>query len=244
MMESNPEIPLGGTFVCSRTTNAESRTDVRHMIPSLAASLADRSPKFGADLAAELKPYSGAVASKPVSDQIGPLLQRPLSALAREACPIVFGIDALDECSNEFEVAELLAAVARFTSKANVKFILTSRPETHILGSPMLDRCQNEFFQFHMIDTAEVTEDIRLYIANAFSKSPLGKPWYSDSDVTALATLSNGLFIFASTIASYILDTSSVHGRGTTRLSTALAAVYTVRANPLVAATNRYQSFV
>jgi len=224
MLEKDPDVLLGGAFFCSRTTNVEAQTDVRRILPTLSASLADRSPKFATDLAAELKPHAGAAANKPVSDQIGPLLQRPISALVAETRPIVFVIDALDECSNERELAELLAAIVKFKSSANVKFILTSRPETHILDTPIADCRQNEILQLHLIEAAEVTQDIRLYIEDAFSKKPLATPWYSDTDVTTLATLSNGLFIFVSTMIHYILDSKSVHNR-TTRLQTVLAAV-------------------
>jgi len=224
MLESDPDVLLGGTFFCSRTANVEGRTDVRRILPSLAVMLATQSPNFAVELAVELKPDSGAAAHKPASDQIGPLLQRPLSALTGDNRPIVFVIDALDECVNERELGELLAGIARFNCTANVKFILTSRPETYILGSPISDRVQNEILQLHMIDTVEVTEDIRLYIEDAFSRRPLATPWYSDTEVTTLASLSNGLFIFASTVVSYILNTNSVHSR-TTRLRTALAAV-------------------
>jgi len=224
MLERDPNVLLGGTFFCSRTANVEGRTDVRRILPSLAVMLAHQSPKFAIELAAELKPDSGAAAHKPASDQIGPLLQRPLSALSGDSRPIVFVIDALDECSNERELGELLVGIARFNSTANVKFILTSRPETHILGSPISDRSQNEILQLHMIDTPEVTEDIRLYIHDSFYKSPLVTPWYTDSNVISLAALSNGVFIFASTVVSYVLNAKSVRTR-TTRLQTALAAV-------------------
>ena len=67
---------------------------MRRIIPTLAALFADQSPKFAAELAAELKPSSGAAAHKPTSEQIGPLLQRPLAVLASETRPIVFVIDA------------------------------------------------------------------------------------------------------------------------------------------------------
>jgi len=224
MLERDSDVVLGGTFFCSRTANVKGRTDSRRILPSLAVMLANQSPKFAIELAAELKPDAGAAAHKPASDQIGPLLQRPLSALSGDNRPIVFVIDALDECVNERELGELLAGIARFNSAANVKFILTSRPETHILGSPISDRGQNEILQLHMIDTTEVTEDIRLYIQDSFYKSPLNAPWYSDPSVISLATLSNGLFIFASTVVSYVLNAKSVHTR-TTRLQTALAAV-------------------
>jgi len=224
MLDSDADVLLGGSFFCSRTANVEARTDVRRVIPTLAALLALRSPKFAIELAAELRPNSGVAGHQPVGDQIGPLLQRPLAALASEKRPIVFVIDALDECSNERELGELLTAIATLTCDANVKFILTSRPETHILGSTISDRAQNEILQLHTIETSEVTEDIRLYIDDAFAKKPLAKPWYTAAEVIRLATLADGLFIFASTMVSYVTDSQSVTSR-TVRLQTALAAV-------------------
>jgi len=223
-LEQDSDVLLGGTFFCSRTSGVVAQTDVRNILPTLAGLLADQSPKFATALSAELKPTSGAPVRKPASDQIGPLLQRPLTALTSESRPIVFVIDALDECSNERELAELLSAIVASKCAANVKFILTSRPETHILGSPIADRVHNDIIQLHNIETGEVTEDIRLYISNAFINSPLAKSWYSDADVATLATLSEGLFIFASTIIAYVLESQSVKRRAN-RLLTALSAV-------------------
>jgi len=224
MLDNDPSIVFGGGFFCSRTANVEGRTDVRRILPTLAVLLSRQSPKFAVALAAEIRPNSGVAGYEPVSDQIGRLLQRPLSALASETRPIVFVIDALDECTNERELAELLSAIAKFQCDANVKFILTSRPEIHILGGPISHRAQNGILQLHMIEVEEVTQDIRLYVDDAFSKKKLAKPWYSEADVTALATLSNGLFIFASTVVSYILVATSVSNR-TARLQKALTAV-------------------
>jgi len=228
MLQEDPDVLLAGTFFCSRTASNEAQSDPRRIIPTLAASLADQSPSFAAELAAELRPNAGAAAHKPTSEQMGPMLQRPLAALALETRPIVFVIDALDECSNEREMSTLLTAIATFTCPARVKFILTSRPETHILGSPISDRAQNEILQLHMIGQEEVTEDIRLYVERTFEQHPLADPdpevWYSHSDVRALASLSSGLFIFASTAITYILDTDTVEGRST-RLQTVLSTM-------------------
>lgn len=225
-LESDPEVILGGSFFCSRTENVEARTNVRRILPTLAVLLSRQSPKFAVELAAEIRPNSSVVGYEPVSDQIKRLLQRPLSALASETRRIVFVIDALDECAKERELDELLRAIATFQWAANVKFILTSRPETHILDTPISDRAQNEILQLHMMETAEVTKDIQLYIDDAFKKKALAsaKQWYTDADVTALAALSNGLFIFASTVITYVTEVKSVAGR-TTRLQKALAAV-------------------
>ena len=228
MLQEDPDVLLAGAFFCSRTANDEARSDTRRIIPTLAALLADQSPRFAAELAAELKPNSGAAAHKPTSEQVAPMLQRPLAALASETRPVVFVVDALDECSNEREMSALLTAIANFKCPARVKFILTSRPETHILGSSISDRAQNEILQLHMIGQEEVTEDIRLYIERTFEQHPLTGPdsetWYSYADVRALAGLSNGLFIFASTAVTYILDTDTVEDRSA-RLNTALSTM-------------------
>ena len=220
-------IVLGGSFFCSRSTSLVAQRDVRCIIPTLAQILARQSPEFSRALADELA-WDPDVVHMQVKTQAEQLLCKPLLALVDLSTPILFVIDALDECSDERELAELLAAIVQlngeFDLNVNVKFLLTSRPETHILGSPISDRCQNEILLLHMINTAEVNRDIALYVEDAFSRSPLAQPWYTTNDVATLAALSNGLFIFASTIIAYILDTKSVQGRKS-RLRTAMEAV-------------------
>jgi len=226
VLAGDPDVLVGGTFFCSRTANQEGRTDVRRILPTLAALLAEISPEFALELAAELKPNSGAAVHKPTSEQFGPLLQRPLEHLASESRPIVFVIDALDECSDERELSELLKAIAAFKCATKVKFILTSRPETHILGGPISNQTRNEIFHLHTIGPEDVNEDIHMYIGNMFAQHPLAgsEAWYSESDVRALALLANGLFIFASTVIAYVLDTAAIEHRRA-RLHTVLSAM-------------------
>jgi len=223
MLKEDRAILLGGTFFCSRTANIKERTEVRCIIPTLAVALAERSTTFAEALAAVLTSDSR-VALKPISTQIEVLLQLPLAALVPPPHSIVFVVDALDECIDEDEVKKLLQAISGLKSEATIKFILTSRPETHIGTSPIASLNHNSILRLHTINKEEVTEDIRLYISNVFARSPLTKPWYSEADVGTLATLSEGLFIFASTIVSYVLKVHSAKGRAT-RLQTALLAV-------------------
>ena len=226
ILENDPDVLLGGTFFCSRTTNQEARANVRRILPTLARMLANHSPKFASQLADELKQDSGTTAYKVPNEQIGPLLQRPLAALASETRPIVFIIDALDECTVERDLSDLLRAIADFRCTARVKFILTYRPETHIHSNPVSDRARNEVLQLHTIDPEEVTEDIRTYIDRTFSQHPLEESdtWYSDTDLSALAVLAAGLFIFASTAVKYILDTEALEDR-VARLRKTLSAM-------------------
>jgi len=219
MLQDEPGIMLGGSFFCSRTANISELTDVRCIIPTLAAFLAELSPVFAAALAAELTADPRATL-KPISNQIDALIQRPLASLASLSCPIVFLIDALDECSDENEVKKLLLAISTLVCDAKVKFIVTSRPETHINAKLTSASGHNTILRLHTIDKAEVTEDIQLYINHSFSEHPLEEPWYTASDVNLLARHADGLFIFASTVVSYVLDTECREDR-VNRLQTA-----------------------
>jgi len=223
MLQTDPGALLGGAFFCSRIANITDQMDARCIIPTLAVSLAEQWPDFATTLAQVLNTDSRA-ALKPIGLQIASLLQQPMTGINALYCPIVFVIDALDECSDENEVKKLLQAISTLGSTATVKFILTSRPETHINTSPISSSQCNSILRLHTIDMAEITEDIRLYIEDTFAKSSLVRPWYSEAQVQTLATLSGGLFIFASTIIAYILDVNSVKGRSS-RLQMALSAV-------------------
>ena len=223
MLQSEPNVLLAGTFFCSRTANIPELTDARCILPTLAAALAEQSAVFAEALAKELNADLSATL-KPASGQVAALIQQPLASLAAVDQPIVFVIDALDECSDENEVKLLLQAISSVSCDAKVKFILTSRPETHISTNPILSSGSNTIMRLHTIDTAEVTEDIRLYINDAFSRNRLARPWYSEAEIKTLAALANGLFIFASTIIVYVLKAQSVTGRES-RLRTALSAV-------------------
>jgi len=204
ILRNDPAILLGGGYFYSRSAGSIARTDVRRILPTLAAILASQSQEFAQALAAELEADRN-LGHKPVGDQIGPLLSRPLATLASSSRPVVLVIDALDECSNERELADLLRLLADFDWDVRVKFILTSRPELHIRGTPISNPDHNTILQLHTISTEEVMADIRLYISGTLRNATLNAAWYTDHDIELLVSLSGGLFIFASTVLKYVL---------------------------------------
>jgi len=205
MLRNDPAIFLGGGYFCSRSAGSIARTDVRRIIPTLAALLADQSHEFAEALAAELE-NDRRVGHKPVAEQIDVLLRKPLAALSYLTIPIIFIIDALDECSNELELAELPRLIADFECDTKVKFILTSRPELHIRGTPISNPNHNTILQLHTISLEEVASDIKLYINSTLIKTVAEVEWYTAYDIEFLVKLSGGLFIFASTVLKYFLD--------------------------------------
>jgi len=204
MLRADPTVYLGGGYFCSRSAGSIARTDVRRILPTLAVMLASQSPEFAESLAVELEKDDG-LGHKPVTEQIGPLLRTPLATLASSSRPVVFVIDALDECSSERELAELLRLLADFECDATVKFILTSRPELHIRGTPISNPNLNTVLHLHTISMEEVRSDIQLYIRRTLEDAAPEATWYTDQDIELLVRLSGGLFIFASTVLKYVL---------------------------------------
>ena len=201
---------------------------MRRILPTLATQLAHKTQPFAESLLEELEKDLN-LGHKPVADQIGPLLQRPLSTSTSPSRPIVFIIDALDECSNERELSQLLKLLADFKCETKVKFILTSRPELHIRDTPISNPIHNTILQLHTISAEEVTSDILLYIGTTLKEAAPGATWYADRDIGALTILCGGLFIFASTVLLYVLDPDNDEERQE-RLHRVTAAVATCTA--------------
>lgn len=205
MLREDRAVFLGGGFFCSRSVGSAARTDVRRIIPTLAALIAGKSQEFADALASELE-KDRHLGHKPVGEQIGPLLRSPLNALQVSTRPIVFVIDALDECKNELELAELLRLLVDYKWDAKIKFILTSRPELHIRDTAISNFAHNTILHLYTISADEVRSDIQLYIMGTLKAAIAEASWYSDHDVEQLVELSGGLFIFASTVLKYVLQ--------------------------------------
>ena len=212
MLYDDPGVILGGTFFCSRSAGSIARTEVRRILVTLTVSIATQSPEYAAALLEELK-ANDHIAHKHVGDQIIPLVVKPCSRLTSLSCPVVFVIDALDECSNERELSQLLIAIADMKCDAPVKFILTSRPEMHIRGTPISNPDHSTILQLHTISEVEVMADIKHYITGTLQAAAPDANWYTSNDVQRLAIISHGLFIFASTALKYVLDPDNDGGR-------------------------------
>lgn len=220
---ADAKVILGGSFFCSRSTGLITQRDVRYVVPTLARILAQQSPKFSKALAEELARNPG-VLHKQIGAQIEQLLYKPLLALKNSRIPIVFVIDALDECGSQSgaggtdnnaeshrtvsEMLEALASIAKYAVKLPVKFLVTSWPETHIRDTPVSDTSFSMVMRLHTINKAQVTADIRLYISTRLSSKPQLRAHFQNEAVDMLTQLSDGLFIVAATALQYTLGSS------------------------------------
>ena len=207
---------LGGSFFCSRSSGSLAQRDVHCVVPTLAQLLARQSTEFSNALADELA-RDPDILHKTVATQVERLLYTPLLALLNFHRPIVFVIDALDECGDQSAVDEveshqivsdMLEALVNFSrsnKKLPVKFLVTSRPETHIRDTHVSDVTFSTVLHLHTVNKAQVTEDIRLYIGTRITSSPRLRLKFTQNDVDMLAQLCDGLFIVATTALQYTL---------------------------------------
>ena len=207
-----PTVLLGGTFFCSRSAGEIDRTNARLIIPTLAVVLSRQVPGYAQALAAELRSDPD-IASKVASVQVERLLVKPLENIETLDRQIIFVIDALDECADQNQLAELIDALADFRSRQPVKFLFTSRPEMHIRDTSITDTRLSSIVHLCTVGHELVTNDIRLYLERSLQKVSKSSVWYTADDLDDLAILSAGLFIFASTALAYILGRRDVPGR-------------------------------
>jgi len=219
---ANPDIALGGSFFCSRSTGLMAQRDIRCVIPTLAQLLALQSAEFSSALAGTIE--SG-IQYKEVSAQVEKLLYMPLRVLETSRTPILFVIDALDECGGETSdgvlddakchtvVASMLEALVNstlFNSQLPIRFLVTSRPETQIRDTPISNDKFSRVLRLHAVDITEVDADIRLYITQTLDTVLTGKPnlrsRITSDELEHLVRLCDGLFIVAATALKHIMS--------------------------------------
>jgi hypothetical protein len=207
---------LGGSFFCSR--ESEDRSSMKKMLPTLAFQLATSTnpdaPMFRKSVIESLKAHPG-IARMSLEDQFQHLLVTPATT---SKMTTVIVIDALDECKDEETTSIFLGFLDKNVKHLpNIKFFVTSRPETHIREGFRLKELKfaTKTMILHEVSKLSVDDDImvflrtRLMSTDAFANRSdvnLPQPWPTDDQLTALVKKSGGLFIFASTVIKLILD--------------------------------------
>jgi len=150
-----------------------------------------------------------------IEDQFQKLVVLPLQQLDETKFFVVV-MDALDECNNHESICDFITILAQTYSQGQLrlKFLLASRAEDHlrkIFASEMVHARTNSLELEHF----DVQDDITTFLKSQFMKirrqndrifQGLDGNWPSDVQLTALSEKSEGLFIFAATVVSYIMD--------------------------------------
>jgi hypothetical protein len=141
------------------------------------------------------------------------LIVIPLRTLGESFPPCVVVLDALDECKDSGTTSIILSSLSRYVTELSpIRFLVTSRPETHITTAFDSRELLPTTYRLilHEIELGVVGNDIKLYLSEKLSLTRafynLEKKWPSPDDVKVLTQKASGLFIFAATSVKFIED--------------------------------------
>ncbi|KAG9007037.1 hypothetical protein FRB94_014701 [Tulasnella sp. JGI-2019a] len=156
------------------------------------------------------------LAQRVLEEQFEGLILEPLETLRGDhGCPpLVMLLDGLDECNKDYATRLLHLIGQSFTKlPLAVKFIITSRPEPHLLH--VYDRDPlNPLLVIRSLDLEDVGEvegDIKEYFKQRLPQMVWGwvknpSKWPGDERIEILVRLSNGLWIWAVTVCRMLAD--------------------------------------
>ncbi|KAL4910827.1 hypothetical protein BDW74DRAFT_172288 [Aspergillus multicolor] len=205
---------LGGSFFFSR--GAGDRGHAGRMITTLSFQLARKDPELEQNICEAIMEDED-ISQRSLAEQCRRLIVGPAKKLAGDtASPLVFVIDALDECDREEDVEmipQLLTMLASVKSKFRLQVLITGRPERAVRRDflQLQSHFHHEFDLFGM-DDAVVEQDISLLIEDELNKirSRHGLPhsWPSSQNevIETLSMKAGSLFIYAKTVCRFIYE--------------------------------------
>jgi len=130
--------------------------------------------------------------------------------------PRLIVIDGLDECQNPDVQCELLRVIARAIPRIPypLRFLITSRPESHITRTFDYDRDLQAtiIHRYNLSDDRDADADIQKYLEKEFKeirrvhhlRNHLPLDWPGQTAISQLVVRSSNHFIYASTVIKYI----------------------------------------
>jgi len=202
---------LAGTFFSSHLRVDTS--DVRCIIPTICLQLATSGylPSFS-HLILDVVETNPNCKSWRIAKQFLNFIVRPLTTAYRDTREVVvvpvIVLDALDECSDQSLVAELLSVILKHSTSLPVKFFITSRPEMRLKESFDKSWAHSNFI-LHEVEQEIVKADIELYIKAYLLDVLIRHDWPPQAEVESLVNMSGTLFIYAATVCKYIAQRGS-----------------------------------
>jgi len=190
---------LAGAFFCRR--DDLNLSEPRNILPTLIHKLATLIPPFRATVAKHLRDDPNLT---PESMKGSLFLDFIRSLPLHPEHPLVFVIDALDECGDPRSRPGLLKVLTDAAAQAPwLKIIVTSRTEVdiqHFFDTPT----QLSYIPYDLATDQDASADLRTFARSQFdlvaSVWHLNTPWPEESDFNRVISRANGLFIFIKTL--------------------------------------------
>lgn len=194
------------SFFCSRYSKY--RRHVKHLFVTLSIILAARDTGFRTELVKAIQRNPRVVDALP-SEQLRILLVEPLRCGGLLGQPIVFVIDALDECRplEEDAPGKILSAFAQHLHELpSLKVLISTRPSPFLSSKfDTSEQFSSTRFDLDDVGRSLVDADIRRYLfevlcTNASIVERLSPNWPPDDILDRLVHRAGGSFLFASFI--------------------------------------------
>ena len=123
-------------------------------------------------------------------------------------------VDALDECDDREIVRDFISLLAETCGDYSLRFLLASRAEDHICQAFASDTALSATY-FLELEKFNASSDITAFLRSKFHEIRRLRPrlfqetqgeWPPFEQLTTLAEKSEGLFIFAATVVSFVMD--------------------------------------
>ncbi|KAK6346360.1 hypothetical protein TWF730_010686 [Orbilia blumenaviensis] len=228
--DGDDDYQLGASFFFDRNENG--RNNLSQFFTTIAFQLVQRIPSIVPHIKSAIK-QKPQIARGSLEQQFEILILQPLKLLTRIPRPLVFVIDALDECGGGRDADDEVAQVFDFLHEmgnlgtVHIKIFLASRPELAIRqGFDRMPSGTYDSMTLHDhndIPEPTVKQDISVFLRNEFSKivsdfnlggckfssaPKLPLDWPGDEKIRSLVKLAIPSFIFAATISRFVGDTT------------------------------------
>ena len=203
---------LGGSFFFSR--GGGDLGSSRKLFTTLARQLAYRSSDSKSSICEAIQGNDD-IGNKGLYDQWNTLILQPLSRLGEGAfpLPLMFVIDALDECEGEDDVRLILQLLATANTLRDIRLriFITSRPEIPIrYGIFDIPETTHQDFILHNIDPVIVDHDISLFLMHHLGtirrQCGFAVSWPGEEIIELLIKRAGGLFIYAATVCRFLQE--------------------------------------
>ncbi|KAJ8463871.1 hypothetical protein ONZ45_g17431 [Pleurotus djamor] len=202
---------LGGSFFFER--GVEELASTRHVFPTLAVQLARLHKYLAPSIVKGITKHQEKGNTQNLTYALDELIVEPLSEVPenqRPSRPIVFVLDALDECSDQDQVPGLLYLLLKRMRSLPfpLRLFLTSRPEYHIQDAFASAEWASEPdpFQLTSISANVVRDDVARFINARLAELGIAEKLVAvDADaVDRLVDAASGLFIYAATAIEFL----------------------------------------
>ncbi|KAG2124244.1 hypothetical protein DEU56DRAFT_705388, partial [Suillus clintonianus] len=227
--EGTKEKRLAGTFFFSRKHTKRCTTG--YFFATLAYQLASNFPSVREEVNSAIRENPALLdPDKAVVDQMEELFLRPLRRLRFRLCegpPLVFVVDALDECISKTELTDLISLLGHALREPDLPvthILLTSRSEDHIRKATQKEEMRSLVCEIPVktsgegvattisLDGADVDNDIYTFLQHSFRDLEGRHPRFprpSRDELARLANRAGRRFIVASTMMNFIGDPDS-----------------------------------